>query len=64
MFHLVPTTTPPPPPPESSSCFPLMAKVKIENGKSVQISELQIGDKVQTGTIIELVKINTTTVHF
>ena len=42
-----PTTTTPPPP--SKPCFPLNAKVKVENGKSVQMSELQIGDRVQTG---------------
>ena len=31
------------------NCFPLMAKVKTENGRSVKMSELQIGDNVQTG---------------
>ena len=30
-------------------CFPSLAKVKLENGKSLAMSELQIGDKVQTG---------------
>ena len=34
---------------ESSGCFPSMAKVMLENGKSVIMSELQIGDKVKTG---------------
>ena len=42
-----PTTTASPPP--SRSCFPLNAKVKVGNGKSVQMSELQIGDRVQAG---------------
>ena len=32
-----------------SACFPHGAKVKIENGNSVQMSELQIGDRVQAG---------------
>ena len=31
------------------ACFPSVAKVKVENGKSVTMSELQIGDRVQTG---------------
>ena len=31
------------------SCFPATSKVDLENGKSVAMSELQIGDKVQTG---------------
>ena len=30
-------------------CFPSFAKVKLENGKPLAMSELQIGDKVQTG---------------
>ena len=30
-------------------CFPSAGKVKLENGKVVQMSELQVGDKVQTG---------------
>ena len=38
---------------ESSSCFPSMAKVKFENGNSVMMSELQIGDKIQTGSDID-----------
>ena len=29
-----------------------MAKVKVENGKSVTMSELQIGVRVKTGVII------------
>ena len=32
-----------------SRCFPSEARVSLENGKSVSMSELQIGDKVQTG---------------
>ena len=36
--------------PGSSGCFPSASKVKIENGKLVAMSELQKGDKVQTGT--------------
>ena len=31
------------------SCFPAVSKVYLENGKSVTMSELQIGDRVQTG---------------
>ena len=30
-------------------CFPSVGKVVIENGKSVTMSELQKGDRVQTG---------------
>ena len=33
----------------SSGCFPSTAQVILESGKSVAMSELQIGDKVQTG---------------
>ena len=39
----------PPPPPQSSGCFPSVARVSLENGKSVSMSELQKGDRVQTG---------------
>ena len=35
-----------------SSCFPSAGKVNLENGKVVMISELQVGDKVQTGMTI------------
>ena len=28
-----------------------MAKVKLENGRSITMSELQIGDRVQTGEV-------------
>ena len=41
------TTTPPPPP--GPSCFPSTARVNLQNGKSVAMSELQIGDHVQAG---------------
>ena len=37
--------------PPPSPCFPLNAKVRIENGKSVEMFELQIGNKVQSGRI-------------
>ena len=30
-------------------CFPVSARLSLESGKSVAMSELQIGDKVQTG---------------
>ena len=30
-------------------CFPSSAKVKLESGKIVPMSELQIGDQVQIG---------------
>ena len=33
------------------SCFLSLAKVKVKNGKSVTMSELQIGDQVQTGKL-------------
>ena len=33
-----------------SRIFPATAKVFLENGKLIKISELQIGDRVQTGT--------------
>ena len=32
-------------------CFPSTARVNLENGKSVMMSELQVGDIVQTGNI-------------
>ena len=31
------------------SCFPSQTKIKLENGEIVTMSELQEGDKVQTG---------------
>ena len=30
-------------------CFPAAARVSLENGKHIKMSELQIGDRVQTG---------------
>ena len=33
----------------SGGCFPSVASVSLENGKSVTMAELQVGDKVQTG---------------
>ena len=30
-------------------CFPSTARVSLENGKSVIMSELQVGDRAQTG---------------
>ena len=32
-------------------CFPATARVSLENGKSVAMSELQVGDKVKTGKL-------------
>ena len=40
---------PPPPPPPRPACFPSDAKVDVENGKSIRMSELQIRDQLQTG---------------
>ena len=31
------------------NCFPSTSKIKLANGKSVMMSELQLGDQVQTG---------------
>ena len=36
----------PPPPP---GCFPSTARVNLENGKSVTMSEIQMGFRVQIG---------------
>ena len=33
----------------AEGCFPSLAKVKVENGKSLTMSEIKIRDKVQTG---------------
>ena len=33
----------------TGACFSSMAKVKIENGRSVPMAQLEIGDQVQTG---------------
>ena len=38
-------------PSDKGGCFPSMAKVNLENGKTVTMSELQIGDHVQAGGI-------------
>ena len=35
---------------ESSSCFPSVATVEVESGKSVTMSDLNIGNRVRTGT--------------
>ena len=43
------TTTATPPPPPGPSCSPSTARVNLQNGKSVTMSELQIGDHVQAG---------------
>ena len=32
-----------------TGCFPNFAKVKIKNGNSVRMSDLKIGERVQTG---------------
>ena len=34
---------------KSSACFPSSAKVPLENGRSVSIDELHVGDRIQTG---------------
>ena len=44
---LVPTR--PPPANIGDGCFPSAARVKLDNGKSVRMSELQVGDLIQTG---------------
>ena len=43
------TTTAAPAPAPTSSCFPSSARVQLRNGKSVTMSELQIGDHVLVG---------------
>ena len=30
-------------------CFPAEARISLENGKAVKMSELKVGDRVQTG---------------
>ena len=32
-----------------SKCFPSLVRVKLQDGRLVKMSELQIGDQVQTG---------------
>ena len=34
---------------ESSSCFPSITKVEVDGGKTIKLSELQIGDRIKTG---------------
>ena len=47
----LPPPPPPPPPPKSDdSCFSSAARVSLENGKSLIMSELHVGDKLKTGT--------------
>ena len=43
------TTKPPPPPPAKNKCFPSTARVTLKDGKTVTMSQLKIGDQVQTG---------------
>ena len=57
------TTRAPPPPERPKFCFPSNAKVNLENGKSVTMSELKIGDLVQTG-ICEYLNIFTVKKHY
>ena len=52
LFDLDPlrtTTTTTTAAPSGGGYFPSASKIKLENGKSVMMSELQIGDQVQTG---------------
>ena len=37
---------------ECHGCFPSASSVSLENGESVAMSQLQIGDKIQTGMAI------------
>ena len=41
-------------PPPPSGCFPSTARMTLESGKSVTMSELQTGDRVQAGEDIYL----------
>ena len=43
------TTTTSAPSGGGGGCFPSNSEVKLEGGKSVKMSELEIGDLVQTG---------------
>ena len=36
------------------SCFPSQTKIRLENGEIVTMSELQEGDKVQTGKKLQV----------
>ena len=42
------------PPPSGGGCFPSLAKVKMQTGNYVTMSELQIGDRVKAGRCIEI----------
>ena len=44
-----PPLPPPPPPPRRRGCFPSFAKVNLEIGNSIALSELRVGDRVKTG---------------
>ena len=33
------------------TCFPSTAKLRLQDGRSVAMSELQVGDRVQTGLL-------------
>ena len=44
-----PPPPPPPPPPSGGGCFPSVAKVGLKNGEIIRMSDLQVGDQVQTG---------------
>ena len=39
---------------ESRGCFPSVATLKLANGRSVAMSELQVGDQVQTGFSVKI----------
>ena len=41
---------------ECCDCFPASAKVSLENGKSVTMSELQIGDAVKSGELTFIIE--------
>ena len=58
------TTRPPPPPPPSKKCFPSTAKVKLESGKLVKMSELQIGDQIETGRMVLLTTLLNFVIYF
>ena len=47
---------PSPPPPPKKACFPSNSKVKLENGKLVKMSDLEIEDKVQTSMFPQFVQ--------
>ena len=41
---------------ECCNCFPASAKVSLENGKSVTMSGLQIGDAVKSGELTFIIE--------